>query len=138
MARVAALILAALLTAISAVHVYWAVGGRWGVNVAIPTSASGHRPLFQPGPIGTAAVGALLLLGAAVTMGQLLPASQVVLLRCMAVLFTLRAVGDFRYVGFSKRVRETPFAYWDTRLFSPLCVVLAMLAAIGSGVLGAP
>ncbi len=137
MATVAALVLAALLTTIAAVHFYWAVGGRWGVSLAIPTSADGHHPLFEPGPIGTATVGALLLVGAAVAMGRLLPTWQVVLLRLMAVVFTLRAVGDFRYVGFSKRVKATPFAYWDARLFSPLCVALALLAAVASGVLDA-
>jgi hypothetical protein len=46
-----------------------------------------------------------------------------------AVLF-LRAVGDFRAVGFSKRVRDTRFAWWDTRLFSPLCLAMAVLAAL--------
>jgi catechol 2,3-dioxygenase-like lactoylglutathione lyase family enzyme len=40
--------------------------------------------------------------------------------------FLLRAVGDFRLVGFFKRVRGTPFARWDTRLFSPLCVALGL------------
>lgn len=118
MATAAALVLAAFLTAIAALHFYWAVGGRRGVKLAIPTSADGVHPLFEPGPIGAAIVGALLLAGATVAMGQLLPAWDVVLLRLMAVVFTLRAVGDFRYVGFLKRVKKTPFAYWDTRLFS--------------------
>lgn len=105
------------------------------MNVAIPTSARGDRALFEPGPIGTATVGVLLLAGAAVAMGQLLPAWQVMLLRLAAVVFSLRAVGDFRYVGFWKRVKETPFAYWDTRLFSPMCVAVAVLATVASGAL---
>ena len=42
----------------------------------------------------------------------------------------LRAVGDFRMVGFWKTVRDTPFARWDTRLFSPLCVAIAALVAL--------
>jgi hypothetical protein len=36
-----------------------------------------------------------------------------------------RAVGDFRYVGFFKRVRDSRFATLDTRVYSPLCFVLA-------------
>lgn len=92
MATLAALVLAAFLTAIAALHFNWAVGGRWGVTLAIPTSADGVHALFEPGRIGTAIVGALLLAGAAVAMGRLLPAWDVVLLRLMAVVFTLRAV----------------------------------------------
>ena len=38
----------------------------------------------------------------------------------VAAAFLLRAIGDFRLVGFFKRVRNTRFAAWDTRLFSPL------------------
>ena len=40
--------------------------------------------------------------------------------------FLLRAMGEFRLVGFFKRVRGTPFAIWDTWLFSPLCLLLAL------------
>jgi hypothetical protein len=46
-----------------------------------------------------------------------------------------RAVGDFKYVGFSKRVRGTPFARLDTWIYSPLCLLLALgvaLVALGS------
>ena len=43
----------------------------------------------------------------------------------LSLVFCVRAVGDFRFVGFFKRVRGTPFAIWDTRLFSPLYLLLA-------------
>jgi Protein of unknown function (DUF3995) len=36
-----------------------------------------------------------------------------------------RAVGEFRYVGFFKRVRGTRFARLDTLVYSPLCLLLA-------------
>ena len=42
----------------------------------------------------------------------------------MAAAFLLRSVGDFRYVGVFKRVAHTRFAYWDTRLFVPICLLL--------------
>ncbi len=45
----------------------------------------------------------------------------------LAAIFVLRAVGDFHYVGFFKRVRGSVFARRDTWVFSPLCVVLAVL-----------
>jgi len=45
----------------------------------------------------------------------------------IAAAFALRAIGDFRYVGFFKRVRESRFARLDTFAYSPLCTLLALL-----------
>jgi hypothetical protein len=36
-----------------------------------------------------------------------------------------RAVGDFRFLGFFKRVRGTRFATLDYFLYSPICLLLA-------------
>ena len=41
-----------------------------------------------------------------------------------------RGIGDFRYVGFFKRVKGSLFATRDTYLYSPLCMVLAVLAGV--------
>ena len=43
----------------------------------------------------------------------------------IATAFTLRAVGEFKYVGFFKRIRGTQFARMDTRFYSPLCLGVA-------------
>jgi hypothetical protein len=43
----------------------------------------------------------------------------------LTAVFVGRAVGDFRTVGFFKRVRGTLFARRDSLLYSPLCVALA-------------
>ena len=45
----------------------------------------------------------------------------------------LRAIGDFRYVGFFNRVRDTGFARLDTLAYSPLCAGLAVLIGIAAG-----
>ena len=37
-----------------------------------------------------------------------------------------RAIGDFKYVGFFKRVRGSKFARMDTLVYSPLCLLLAL------------
>ena len=47
-----------------------------------------------------------------------------------------RAIGEFRYVGFFKRVRGSRFAKLDTVVYSPLCLLLAVgvaLVALQSG-----
>jgi hypothetical protein len=48
----------------------------------------------------------------------------------IAIGFLLRAVGDFKYVGFFKKIKVTQFATYDTKYFSPLCVVISILGFI--------
>jgi hypothetical protein len=45
------------------------------------------------------------------------------------LVFVLRAVGNLRTFGFFKNITGTPFSRWDTWLYSPLCLLLALLAA---------
>ena len=115
----------------AAIHLYWAGGGTWGGDVAIPGKAEG-RPQFRPGPLLTVAVaGALVALGG-LTMAVFLGGGPVWarwLLVTATVLLTARAIGDGGQIGFSKSDRTTAFARWDDRLFTPLVVLLAF----GSG-----
>ena len=48
----------------------------------------------------------------------------------VAAVFLLRAIGDFRYLGFFKTVRDTTFARNDSWLYSPLCALIASSCAI--------
>jgi hypothetical protein len=50
----------------------------------------------------------------------------------IAAVFALRAIGDFRYVGFFKRIRDSKFARLDTLAYSPLCAALAVLIGIAA------
>lgn len=122
-------VLAAVLVFLSALHVYWAFGGRAGSEAVIP-HVDGH-PVFKPTRTVTLVV-ALWLAGAAfvaLVQGAIvaIPTSPV-LPRIAAVaigmIFLFRAAGEFRLVGFSKSVRGTTFATLDTWLFSPLCVLI--------------
>jgi hypothetical protein len=45
----------------------------------------------------------------------------------LGLVFVLRAVGNLRTFGFFKTLTGTPFAEWDTWLYSPLCLLLALL-----------
>lgn len=42
-------------------------------------------------------------------------------------IFFIRAIGDFKYVGFTKKIRDTEFAKLDTLIYSKLCLVIAIL-----------
>jgi hypothetical protein len=121
-----------LLAALAAVHFYWALGGAAGKAGSIPSS--GGRPLFEPGPGMTALVGAALLAMAALVAAaaSLIPAPGPAWLvkaatGALALVFLARAVGDFRHVGFFKRMKHGVFARRDTCLYSPLCLALAAL-----------
>ncbi|WP_045234987.1 DUF3995 domain-containing protein [Deinococcus pimensis] len=125
-------LVAAILFLLGALHVYWAWGGARGVGTVIPTTTDGGRP-FRPGRLATLLVAGALLLAGVVTLA----AGEVTALPvprawvrgatwALSAVFALRALGDFRYVGVSKRVKTTPFSVWDTRLFTPLCATLAL------------
>jgi hypothetical protein len=42
----------------------------------------------------------------------------------------IRAIGDFKFVGFFKVVKSTSFAANDTWIFSPLCLILALVSVL--------
>lgn len=121
-----------VLIVLAVLHFAWALGVGPGFGAALPEKDG--KPLFAPHPIVTALVGALLLTAAAIVLGRVGwwgAALPTWIFRfgawALAGVFVVRAVGDFRYCGFFKRVRGTRFADWDTRLFSPLCLALGVL-----------
>lgn len=120
---------------IGAVHFYWAAGGAAWKAGAIP-SRNG-KPVLTPGASSTALVGVALVGMAAVvgsTAGLLPSPFPAGLLRgasaFLALVFAARAIGEFRYVGFFKRVRGSVFAGRDTWLYSPLCLLLSVGTAM--------
>jgi len=131
-------VIASVLAALSAVHGYWAFGGRLARNAAVP-----ERPVapedartvraFEPSPLATLLVaGALALVAALVCLRAGLIGKENThgslkwSLRVVASAFLLRAIGDFRLVGFFKRPQRTLFARLDTALYSPLCLALGL------------
>ncbi|MEM7735266.1 MAG: DUF3995 domain-containing protein [Deinococcota bacterium] len=133
---VSAFVLASILCVLSGLHVYWAFGGRWGSNAVIPTQVDSEQTLFTPPPIATLVVAAALAVAALLSLAQVqlinlgLPAwSLRTAMWGLSAIFLLRTVGDFRYVGMFKRVRGTRFARMDNLLYSPLCLLLSILAA---------
>lgn len=123
-----------VLGGISALHAYWALGGRWGSAFTVPT-VNGRR-MFNPTPAATWLICGLLGIAVILVMGKAGwirtgPLSWVfdASIWGLSLVFVLRAVGNLRSFGFFKTIKETPFAHWDTWLYSPLCLLLAMLAA---------
>ncbi|WP_168798752.1 DUF3995 domain-containing protein [Herbaspirillum sp. ST 5-3] len=98
---------------------------------AVPTVEG--KPLFVPSRRATVTVGFALLLAAAlvaITDG-LIPlavpkAVPSALSYALALGLLGRAIGEFKYLGFFKRVRGTRFARLDTLVYSPLCLLLSV------------
>ena len=116
-------------------HFYMAFASSSGESGAVP-SVEG-KPLFVPSAGATLAVGVVLLLFAALvaaTGGILLSGLPALALTGLSYALALgllaRAVGDFRYVGFFKRVRGSRFARMDTLVYSPLYLLLAAGVAL--------
>jgi hypothetical protein len=119
-----------VLSGIAAVHVAWLFGAGWGIRAAIPEVAG--RPAFVPPRALTGLVAAVLGGAGAVVLVAARVGSPFwawVALAGAAV-FGLRALGDFRLVGLTKRVLGTSFARWDDGLFTPLSLLLAVCFAI--------
>ncbi|MEQ9366732.1 MAG: DUF3995 domain-containing protein [Leptospirales bacterium] len=150
-------LLTLIFAAIGAIHMYWALGGRWGGHAALPqmpasapadqdesADATGSglpgKPVFLPGVAATIAVALIFLAGAAGCVALLASPefrawrwsflSPALGAYVGGAIFLLRVIGDFKYVGFSKTIRGTQFAYRDDRFFSPLCLVIAVLLLI--------
>ncbi len=118
--------------ALSALHFYWAAGGRWGFRVGIPTDSNGHS-IFKPGVLATVIVALGLLMFALINLslvGEWFIQSSKVYLRYMlpviGMIFALRAIGDFKYIGILKQFRKSTFTWWDSWLYTPLCFVLTL------------
>lgn len=54
------------------------------------------------------------------------PHASAVATVALALIFAVRAIGDFRYVGFFKHIRGSRFARMDTMCYSPLCAALSL------------
>lgn len=122
-----------ILLAISALHIYWAFGGQWGMAVAVPETDG--QAAFKPGRALTLLVALGLAVFVALHLARLgwllLPLSHTWIqysLLAVGGIFFLRAIGDFRYVGFFKRITDTAFAKMDTAYYIPLCLVLSINA----------
>ena len=126
--------LAVILGGLSLLHAYWALGGRSGSAYVVPV-VNGQRS-FNPTPLATWVVCGLLAIAVVLVAGKAgwirtAPLSTIFDAGVwgLALVFVLRALGDLRTFGLFKNITGTPFSRWDTWLYSPLCLLIALLAA---------
>ena len=121
---------------LSLLHFHWGLGGDWGFESALPTNDEGERVL-NPKPLDSLVVGFGLMLFASFHLIRTgiveLPLPNWMMhsgLWMIGGIFLLRAMGDFKYIGFYKKVTATPFAEKDSKFYSPLCLGIGVVAVI--------
>ncbi|PNV83189.1 MAG: DUF3995 domain-containing protein [Sulfurimonas sp.] len=120
-----------ILTVISFFHFYWVFGGKIGLDKSLPTTPDGKRLLNPAKPL-TFLVGIVILSFAFVVYKLYYDYSNDLysfLGWAICIVFLLRSIGEFNTVGFFKRIKNTPFAKYDTLFYSPLCLYLALAYA---------
>jgi len=131
---VVAILIAIVLVFLSGLHFYWALFGIRDVSAVVPTAPNGGK-VISPGKVGSAMVGIILLFFALVFINKVVLVIHGYGLSYVAtaigILFLLRAIGDFKYVGFTKSIKNSRFSKLDTQYYSPLCLVLAILILLG-------
>jgi hypothetical protein len=117
---------------LGALHFYWAVGGKWATDEVVPTKPTGEK-LFNTSALSCVIVGSGLWLFAFVHVvnarlifvNTTLPVIHYVTL-AMGIVFLVRFVGDFKWVGIFKKVKDTSFGKNDTLYYAPLCLFLSL------------
>lgn len=131
-----ALLLAFIFLFLSSIHFYWAFGGKWGTDGVYPSKADGSP--MRPPTIAATLIVALGLLAFSLfylVKVEFIPIEIPLWLHknglwILAGIFIIRAIGDFNYLGFFKKVKNTQFAVKDTKYYSPLCLIIGILTLI--------
>lgn len=126
---------ATVLIAIAAIHFYWAMGGKWGGDRVFPEIKS-SKPI-KPSKLATFFV-AFVFLGFALVYLDKVQLIEIPLpsfieqygTLILGIIFLVRAVGEFNYLGFFKSKKDSLFAEMDTKYYSPLCVILGINSLI--------
>jgi Protein of unknown function (DUF3995) len=126
------ILIATIFFLLSTIHFYWAMGGVWGMAVAVPTKSKGEK-MISPSVMACVVVAVGLLLMSLLQLRNILSFLSVIDVRVfrygnfvIAFIFLARAIGDFKYAGFFKKVIDTPFAKNDSKVYSPLCLFLSI------------
>ncbi|HPH99628.1 MAG TPA: DUF3995 domain-containing protein [Chitinophagaceae bacterium] len=121
---------------LSIIHIYWACGGKWAYYSVLPIKTDGQF-LFKPSKLSTLMVACGFMIFALITAGncgfmhKLLDRKYIHYGTWgIAIIFIVRAIGDFKFVGFAKTIKSTPFAINDNKIFSPLSLIIGMMSLL--------
>lgn len=127
-------ILFIIFATLSGFHFYWVLGGIWGLESVFPTKSNEPNNTVIP-KFATLIVALILssfsliyLVKTDILIVQL-PNWIDYVYWIIPSFFTLRAIGEFNYVGFFKKVKDTAFAKADSTIFDPLCLFIGVIGA---------
>jgi len=126
-------VLAIIFSAISLLHVKWAIFGLGNVNNVYPEfPGRGGPKAYQTAIV---AIGLFLMAMFYFWKSQIFsfPMSEFLakyLGWIITGIFLLRAIGDFNYVGLFSENKGTAFDNMDRKYYSPLCLFIGVAALI--------
>ncbi len=130
------LVLSTIFFILSLLHFNWAIGGKWGFDKVIPTNVNGER-VFNPKKRHSFIVGLCLLVFALHYLLQSGLLAFIISVKTpffegwiISILFILRAIGDFNYIGVFKKVKHTDYANLDTKFYTPLCLIMGLMGIV--------
>ena len=130
------IILFLVFTVLGGFHFYWIFGGVWGLKKVIPTKGNEVSTMSIP-KLATLIVGFVLVLFGLIYLAKsgltnVQPPNWVTNYGYWIIpsIFILRAIGDFKYVGFFKKIKNTEFGKSDSKLFSPLCLIIGLIGIL--------
>ncbi len=130
--QILSIVLFLIFIVLSGFHFYWLFGGKWGGDKVIPTKDDKANS-FTPPKFATLIVAlglltfGLIYLVKAGFLTVSFPNWATYVYWFIPTIFTLRAIGEFNYVGFFKKVKNTKFAKADSTIFAPLCLAIGVM-----------
>ena len=135
MVSILAIINTAIFIFLALLHFYWAAGGKWAYAGTAPEwlmNFAEQKPTQMV--IATIVVGVGLLGFATTTtllndrlFGLEIPANLIQKATIIiGLIFLARAIGDFYYCGFFRKIKEGLFAERDRAIYTPLCLYLGL------------
>ncbi|WP_298481210.1 DUF3995 domain-containing protein [uncultured Maribacter sp.] len=130
------LLLFLIFTVLGGFHFYWLFGGIWGLEKVIPAKENENKALSIPKFATLIVAIVLILFGLHYLLKSGLingfVSNWITNLASWFIpsIFILRAIGDFNYVGFFKKTKNTVFAKADSKIFSPLCLTIGIIGML--------
>lgn len=131
MIKVLSILLFIIFGTLAGFHFYWFMGGTWALNKVIPSKGKTASSITIP-KFATLLVGLVLFsFGVFYLIPSLLQNSILAYVYYfIPALFILRSIGEFKYVGFFKKIKDTEFAKADSQIFSPLCLFIGVVGIV--------
>jgi len=130
------IILFLIFTILGGFHLYWFFGGIWALEKVIPSKDNVANTLRIP-KFATLIVGLVLIsfgLIYLIKTGLINVPIPIWVANygCWVIpsIFILRSIGEFNYIGFFKKIKNTEFAKADSKLFSPLCLAIGIIGIL--------